>query len=423
MRWMPRAPWPAAARRGCGLFLAGLVGVWSAGASAGEVLCHGTAWVEPGRGVVGQPLTYVLEIVQRRDVHRVRFEPPPTFPAFQAAWLPTVDLPDPDEGHRASQERRALHPAHAGRLVVPPAGIACEAEDQTQVVRVPAIFVEVRAVPEMGRPAGWAGLVGRLELSRTISAERMRLGDTLRVSLRARGRGNLWLFDPLLERALAGPAVDVFAHPLEIERDAGRSLELRAHRIYDVVPRRVGPLAIPALRIPYFDPQTGSYAEASLPAVTVAVAPRAPTDAPPALPREPAKAPAPGVAGPSASPWARTAAGAGALALAAAGLLWARRRHPRRSACPGQRIRRHLEESERALRSEAWGEAAAALARALRVALEEGERGGRARPEGDAAARPWRRLAERLERARFAGESDPAEIRALHEELRALVER
>ena len=418
-----RGPGAGPARWSRGLLLAGFVGGWSGGAFGGEALCRATARVEPERAVVGQPLTYVLEIVQRRDVHRVRFEPAPTFPGFQAAWLPTVNLPDPDEGHRALEERRALHPAHVGRLEVPRAGIACETADQSQVVRVPPVFVEVRAVPETGRPAGWAGLVAPLELSRTISPERMALGDTLRVSLRARGRGNLWLFDPRLERTLAGPAVDVFAHPLEIERDAGRSLELRAHRIYDVVPRRVGPLEIPALRIPYFDPETGSYAAASLPAVTVTVAPRPATDTPPGPAREPAPGSTAGGAGPPVAAWPRAAAAAvAALALTAGWIVWSRRRRRGRRASKTRRMRRHLEEAEGALGDEAWNEAAAALARAVRVALEEAEHVDPRESEGGDRSRRWRQLAERLEYARFAGEPDPGEIRALRAEIRTLSE-
>ena len=391
-------------------------------AGADGVPCRAEVRIEPRRAVVGQPVLYALVIEQRKDIGKVRVEPSPAFPSFRAEWLPTVNRPDPDEAHRRYEERRAIHPAHAGRLPIPGVRVLCDGPDGEHVAPVAGTFVDVDEVPGQGRPEDWDGLVGEVELRRTLSHEdEVPLGGTLRVTIRVSGRGNLWRVDPGLEQQLGDQDLDVFASPPELQRDAGRVLVLRRTHRYDLVPRRLGALELPALRIPYFDPGSGRYHEASLPAQRLEVRPRVASDAVP-------EAPAPRAAATRSTEPADRGLPTGLvpgiglfLGIAGAAAL-ALRRRGRRAPEPWQAILEDLDAGRAACDQGDASEAAARIARALEGALA-GRHPSAAEHRGDHAALratlghddealAWIGLLERLERARFAAAPDAAEIRS-----------
>ncbi len=363
-------------------------------------------------------MTWILRIEQRRDVGRVRLEPPPTFPAFRSEWLPTVSLPDPGEGQRAYEERRALHPGHAGVLAIPESGLVCESPDGSTAVRLPPTRVRVFEPPREGRPDGWTGTIGPLAIDRTVTPEQLALGGSIRVSIRLAGEGNVWTADPRLEKLLAPDRADVFVHPPDFERDAGRTLVVRHYQVYDVVPRREGPLELPAIRIPYLDPLSLRYGEARLAPFVVAVGPApVPEPTPRVAPSGPESA-----ADSSAPRSGLLLPGLLLVALVAAGLVVLRRR----AAGPGEPWRSVGElvaSGETRLAEGDVDAAAAGITRALQRILDSRSERERGEPEGDAL----QVLKERLERVRFGGEPDAAELRSAVAEgleaLRGLLER
>lgn len=399
--------------------------------AADDAPCRAEVRVEPQRAVVGQPVLYALVIEQRKDVGKVRLEPSPAFPSFRAEWLPTVNRPDPDEGHRRYEERRAIHPAHSGRLPIPGLRVLCSGPDGDHAAPVAATYVDVDEVPTEGRPASWRGLVGDVELRRTLSHEReVPLGDTLRVAVRLSGPGNLWRVDPGLEERLADQDVDVFPSPPELERDAGRVLVLRRTHRYDVVPRGLGPLDLPALRVTTFDPEARRYREVTLPAQRLEVRPRLPADLvapePPRAtsPRQEPREPTP------ADPRALWIGLAIALGLAAAlGITRRRTRDP----SPWEAIEEALQAGTAACDEGDFADAAARFARALEAALtlrhpaSAGTRGDpaalRTQVGDDDEALTWIGLLERLDRARFGAEPDAAEIRSAASETTTALRR
>jgi tetratricopeptide (TPR) repeat protein len=286
-------------------------------------------------------------------------------------------------------EHRALFPAHPGRLRIAGASVRCRAADAEEVVPVPAVEAEIEALPAEGRPADFAGLVGPVSWSASLTPERVVLGGSARLSVVVIGSGNTWLAPSPAPQLAAVPALEVFERPAELARDAGRELRWRRYLAFDLVPHRAGPLALPALRLPYFDPAARAYAEArlALPALDV-------REAPPEAARE---APAPAAPARPALDLARwrpaaLAAALGALALAAAALRRGRRRGER--AAPERDATSWLREARAAQARGDADAAAAAAERALRHALEGVPEGRWSR---SAAA-----LLARVERGRFA---------------------
>lgn len=379
--------------------------------------CVARASVVPKEAFVGQQVLYILHIEQRRDVTRVRFQPPLSFPSLRSEWLPTVRLPDPDEGTRAYEERRALHPGHVGVLHLPEAGLLCETPAGSQLIRVPPLTLRVRAVPEVGRPPKWSGTIGPVELHWRLTPDRVALGGTVRLGVRIEGPGSVWREDPGIERMLPPGDADIFPLEPETLRDKGRSLNIRHYRSYDVVPRRTGEIVFPGLKVVSFDPETERFQEHVLPDLVLQVVKAtSPAGDPLAAGRledakiAPVKERQPATPGPAASasgesklPFAWLGL---ALALAIGALLL--RRLTTRPADASPSAQRLLSEAEAFLHGGDAAEGAKALARCISsLAI-------RATGAPELAL-----LEQRLERARFANDLDLDELRAVASELGA----
>jgi len=396
--------------------------VLASAARADAPACRARARIEPGRAVVGQQVLYRVHILRRDDVSEVDWEEPPAFPNARAEALPPEpggDLRDEGVLYHAQDELRAVFPEREGRFELGAGVLRCRSPGGgTRPLRVAPAALDVRSFPAAGRPPDFAGLVGPVLLSLTVTPQRVALGESVRVALMARGPGNLWqLDDSALRRALG--EVEVFARPSELAFERGRGLFVRQHLVLDAVPRAAGRVVVAPLRIPYFDPESGVYRVATTEEVPVVVEERA---VPGAIAGERSAAPGPPTPRSVVAsrvgwiPWVAAACalagGAGALRL---------RRRPADAAA---------EALAQAATARASGDRAgelAAQARALRAALarELPGAGALAVEEIEAraerpAAREAAALLAALERARFAPGAAPPGADDITRAVRAL---
>lgn len=254
-------------------------------------LCRASVTLEPELAWVDQQVLYKLRIETRQDVRSVEWLVPPALPGLRWERLPG----NPDAGrvtrdgveHHVREEHRALFPERAGEIVLPPASLRCESSDELEDTPVPRIALRARALPAAGRPPDFSGLVGSVAIARRLQprdsargelsagALQVTAGETLRLSVRLQGSGNLWDAAPPLDAdAKLGAEVEIFS--LEAEQDLERGAALSTRRLfrYDIVPREPGQIRLPEQRLDYFDPESGSYAFAVAPEILVDVAPR-----------------------------------------------------------------------------------------------------------------------------------------------------
>ena len=247
----------------------------------------------PTVAVVGQQILYRVRIVRRQDVDEVSWERGLSFPNFRAEWLP--GRPDDGQTHErgmtfvARAEDRALFPLHAGSFEIPEASLRCiirgrgSRPQHSELVRVPAVRVRIVEPPAAGRPDDFTGAVGPLSVQTSIGSEQIHLGESLAVSILVRGVANLWdLPSPVPDEAFNA---EVFRAQPDLDLETGRRLYARRYYRMDLVPREVGTLTIPRVRIPYYDSSTGLYEVAEAEALRVAVLPRKTAES---RPREPA---------------------------------------------------------------------------------------------------------------------------------------
>ncbi|MBX3463780.1 MAG: BatD family protein [Planctomycetes bacterium] len=135
--------------------------------------------------------------------------------------------------------------------------------------------LRVRALPQAGRPEGFAGAVGEFQVTATVAAATVAVGDTIAVEVAVRGDGNLDRMAPLPPPRLPG------FHVLGVrERRGGEGRTF----LLDVLALRPGLGELPAIPFAAFSPRQGGYVVHRTAPVPLRVLPAPPgTVLPPAV--------------------------------------------------------------------------------------------------------------------------------------------
>jgi hypothetical protein len=225
-----------------------------------------------------------------------------------------------------------------------------------EVVAGQPLRLEVLPLPEAGRPAGFTGAVGRLDLRAEASPRELAVGESLKLALTIEGRGDLDHFEPPRLERLEGLRVLGWVE----QRAPGRRTV-----VYDLAPLDERVAAVPAVALPYFDPgPPARYRTARTEPLAITVRPRpAPADGT-AAPDGTDGGPGVGVgepvapAGPDARSRVPVLLGAAGLALVLVGALLMRRRSrpqqapaadPQATRAAVERLRRRAATSDDAL--------------------------------------------------------------------------
>lgn len=132
-------------------------------------------------------------------------------------------------------------------------------------VSVAPTVLTVKPLPSEGRPDDFTGLIGPLAFSAELDRPHISTGEGVELRVVASGRQ----VDLLKAPVLALP-VGVQAYP----KDDGKSPD-RNTRVFrwDLVPSAAGEVVVPAVSVPYFDPETRVYRRAESKPVTLTVVP------------------------------------------------------------------------------------------------------------------------------------------------------
>lgn len=127
--------------------------------------------------------------------------------------------------------------------------------------------LEVVDFPAEGRPPGFAGLIGPLEIEASLDRSTIRMGEGAVYELRVRGRGLEVLLRPddPASAGLRARFLEAADLPAEGQRPAGRLFR------WNITPQRVGQLDLPAIGFHAFDAATLRYEHALSPALRLEV--------------------------------------------------------------------------------------------------------------------------------------------------------
>ena len=122
--------------------------------------------------------------------------------------------------------------------------------DRTETLRVygEPVEVEVLPIPTEGRPAGYRNAVGRFTVEASTDKPRVRVGDSIKLTLAIRGPGNTEFLDPPVLGQLDG------FHLLGQNENRDRAL---VEVTYDLTPLREDVGVIPAVEFSFFDTTPG----------------------------------------------------------------------------------------------------------------------------------------------------------------------
>ncbi len=118
--------------------------------------------------------------------------------------------------------------------------------------------INVKELPLEGQPAGFSGAVGTFDFNVLANKTSLNASESLQISVKVEGRGNLGLFP--LPKLIAPSSLEVF-QPERQENIGiqGSSSSGQVEDIYTIVSRIQGNYPIPSLTFSYFDPKQEVY--------------------------------------------------------------------------------------------------------------------------------------------------------------------
>lgn len=140
-------------------------------------------------------------------------------------------------------------------------------EDFSYYKRAPEFDLNVKAIPEEGRPLDWSGAVGKFEASATPDRRDVVAGDSIKLTVEWTGEGNLEFFDvPDLTR------VDTFRR-FRMYGKQDRPTPSRRAITYDLAPIDDTATEIPPVPLVVFDTATGRYTTIETKPIAIRVRP------------------------------------------------------------------------------------------------------------------------------------------------------
>ncbi len=128
-----------------------------------------------------------------------------------------------------------------------PGGVASESLELT-----------VGPLPEAGRPVGFSGLVGQFEIESSLQPPEVKAGESVTLTVRVKGRGNVNLVPDMNLPALERIKVYADQPVLEIQPD-DKGMAGEKTMKWALVPEKEGRVEMPPLALTFFDTDTRTY--------------------------------------------------------------------------------------------------------------------------------------------------------------------
>lgn len=246
----------------------------------------------------GEMLTATYKLYFRQNLSGFNISKAPAFDGF---WSQEVQL---DPNRRPSTEtvngkqynvveilKYNLYPQRAGNLQVSGAEVSTVARVSVRrqsrsvfddffgggsVAQVPlelntnSAAVNVKDLPEAGKPENFSGAVGKYDFTASLSAKQAKTDEPVTYSLKISGSGNLKFADaPILKLPEAFEVYD----PKVKESISNSSAGMSGTKQYDylIIPRMPGDYKLEAYSFSYFDPASGKYTTLRSPEFSIKV--------------------------------------------------------------------------------------------------------------------------------------------------------
>ena len=132
-------------------------------------------------------------------------------------------------------------------------------EEKEVTLKSPVLKFEVRPLPEQGKPPNFHGLVGVYQLSATTSKTRVKVGETVTITITISGEG---ILDQLVDLPLNLEQYGkVYPDKPEYSEQAAGEIGIRSTKTFKfaLVPTKEGELQLGKIDLPVFDPKQNHY--------------------------------------------------------------------------------------------------------------------------------------------------------------------
>ena len=121
-----------------------------------------------------------------------------------------------------------------------------------------SLTIDVKSLPENGKPASFAGAVGNYKFNSSIDKSELSTNEAVTVTLTVSGSGNIELLQ--MPEPVFPPDFEVYDPKITTSTDANsQGMTGTKKAEYLAIPRRAGSFTIPPVEFSYYNPATESY--------------------------------------------------------------------------------------------------------------------------------------------------------------------
>lgn len=244
---------------------------------------------------VGEPVVLTYKLYTRVPVSQLSVSKMPSYGGF---WMKECNDNNGNSLRQSSEvvngieyttaevKKVVLIPQKPGKLTIEPMGIECLAQIVTQRntqrsndpfdvffndpffsrgytnvqknIETPTLSLDVKSLPENGKPVGFLGAVGNYNFSTTIDRNEASTNEALTLTVTVSGSGNLELLN--LPAPAFPPDFEVYDPKITSAVDAnGQGMSGTKKAEYLIIPRRAGDFSVPPVEFSYFNPSKQQY--------------------------------------------------------------------------------------------------------------------------------------------------------------------
>lgn len=249
----------------------------------------GTGWAPPedpflevkldrSEAFVGEQVVATWNLYFQQDFSSPRMEQDPAAADFMTEDLgiaqsidPVVREYDGEVWKQAFLKSSALYPIKAGEAVLEPMVLSLVTGrgrqrfgmffPEPQRIASEPVSIQVKPLPEEGKPFGFMGAVGDFSLHLDRDTMELETDTPFKFVLTVRGTGySDFISKPEIKLP---PEFDLFTEKVEksIEREAGQAFAVVRYRMI-IVPHQAGEFTLGPFSLPYFDPKSENYRQA-----------------------------------------------------------------------------------------------------------------------------------------------------------------
>ena len=231
----------------------------------------------------GEALTATLKLYFRTNISNLNLSKAPVFNGF---WTQEIELPKDQKpreevlnGQRYNVfdvQKFNLYPQKSGKLSITETevqtlvlvqtgrGFFSRAEQLRHDCKTAPVSIQVKSIPTAGRPASYAGAVGRFQMTAQLSSTKARTDDAITFSVKISGEGNMKLIEaPKVELPESFEVFDPKVKEQIVNSPGG----MKGFKQFDflIIPRMPGKYTLPAQSFAYFDPERKQFTEEKTP--------------------------------------------------------------------------------------------------------------------------------------------------------------